>query len=275
MRVELSYEGKIVSVLLPKGVYLFSLWGAQGGALTNTIPGKGAFSNCTYEISHSKRIYAYVGRQGACSNSPLKTDKFQGGNNAIASARTIGCTGGGASFVLLSNSTDDVLLVAGAGGGSGDLKPGGFGGPKASYYDANKYGFGATLSGPGLGGYYPGSNKYPPCRAETGSRFKGGNACASAEGSAGGGGSGYYGGGGGADNMGGGGGSSFARKNVLSVLMNGDELFKSPKGTDERGHLGDGYIRIEKIADIADTAHFVNNLSYFLFVFIDLAECSL
>lgn len=78
--------------------------------------------------------------------------------------------------------------------------------------------------------------------------MKGGDANTCWDASAGGGGGGYYGGGGGVDVGSGGGGSSFVRSDLTSpAFYNGSQTFKSPSGSFERGHFGNGYIIIQSL----------------------------
>lgn len=280
---------------LENGKWLFRIWGAQGGILTNQDCCKGAYSEGIFIAETSVTLYYFVGSKGSCSTSKLLTTKFQGGSNAIGSKYLKSCTGGSATFISRDKEATKLLLISGAGGGMGSPSTfyGGIGGPfagdghgQASMIEVSKAilsrGKGATYSRPGDGGYYAGTNTYSACNATTGNFLKGGDAKSSAAGSSGGGGSGYYGGGGGADIAGGGGGSSYASPDLYNViLLGGDRPFKSPSGSIETGHTGDGYIIIEPtnpftidrpkvICDVSKYCYCHFNFAYYIvFTFID------
>lgn len=263
--IEISQVGEVVLKQLSNGTYKIMIWGSQGGYINNVSAGRGSYSEGILVVKKELNIYAYVGKKGSCQKSVLPTDTFNGGSNAIGTFREPGCTGGSLSMIYINNNPNNPLLVAGSGGGSGHYisveYSGGYGGPYASDGFGNEFtegkanvtGKGARVNSPGEGGrYYNWDMKgsYLPCNATSGSRYKGGDACTSAEGSSGGGGSGLLGGGGGADIAGGGGGSSFASNILRSViLLDGNTYFTSPTGEAEKGHAGDGFIRIKQIEE--------------------------
>lgn len=251
-----------VQFTLEAGKWLFRIWGSQGGILNNEDGCKGAYSEGIFISDSSVTLYYFVGSQGSCSSSKLLSSKFGGGSNSIGEHSDSSCTGGAATFISRDEAANKILLISGAGGGMGqagtDSFLGGFGGPFAgdSYgtawgidaTDVKKVrGKGATYSGPGDGGTYtPVLKGYTYGKASPGQYLKGGDANSTAWGSSGGGGSGYYGGGGGADLAGGGGGSSYASPELYNaILLGGDRPFNSPFETVEKGHSGDGYIKIE------------------------------
>jgi hypothetical protein len=199
------------------------LWGAGGGG-TDRDPlyggGSGGFVSATvpYATYSGETFYIVVGGGGVGGsrpNIPAKTGGFGGGGPSGAGAYENG-SGGGASYIRLTNGSGTVLLVAGAGsGGNGYstgpsatsgppttvfLKAGGRGGGPAGE-GAAMYDFpGGVGAGGGtqVAGGRAGDGKPPGPPGTAGSFLQGGTGgSAPGGGAGGGGGGGYYGGGGG------------------------------------------------------------------------------
>ena len=110
---------------LPRGQYLFEIYGASGGDVENKgLAGFGGFSRGFYPVRQiSKRVFLYLGGVGSsCSSSYMCSSYggFNGGGKAFGDC----AGGGGASDLRIDNeititdhSTDSRILVAGGGGG--------------------------------------------------------------------------------------------------------------------------------------------------------------
>lgn len=241
-----SYTGKGQSVTLNKGTYTLEAWGASGGDEGTTSGGNGGYSVGTLSLDSTKTLYLYVGGQATSI-----TGGYNGGGSGLVGSQATAPMGGGgcthiatADGVLssLSNNKDAVILVAGGGGGS----------PSSGITG----GSGGGLTGKD-GGY---NGSYPNYRGTGGTQTAGGNQIAEAgtaglfgQGSNGygqyggaGGGGGYYGGGGtNRNHSGAGGGSGFISSSLTNAsTLDGDNSFVSPEGISEKGHDGNGYIRI-------------------------------
>lgn len=217
-----SYTGVIQQFIVPNRVTTIQVnaIGARGGIGGNgQIGGAGANLTTTLNVTSGQVLYIVVGGYPGQS----ATAKFgYGGNGGIAnSASNFGAAGGGLSgiFTSITPAIANALVVAGGGGGGGghgtgtDYTGGNAGNTSAgsssngnqpagtqTAYVSNgryQYGYAATNSGSGAGGYafdnYPGNN---------GADGNGINGGAGGTGTiwagGGGGGAGFYGGGGGA-----------------------------------------------------------------------------
>ncbi len=212
---EFAYKGSIDEFEVPcKGLYKLEVWGAKGGVCgSGSVAGAGGYSSGYVMLDSREDIYIVAGG----------TNGYNGGGS--------GCgTGGGATHIGLSNNllkdtdVDDLFIVAGGGGAGSDgtftwwddsknkmrtdistLRGGAGGGlnggnGSSSTGNGCYYGYGASQSAGGLGGY--GNTSL------AGSYGQGGKG----NGASGGGGGGFYGGGGGTScntQSAGGGGSGY------------------------------------------------------------------
>lgn len=90
---------------VPKtGIYNIEAWGANGGAKSNTLVGKGAYIKGTFTLTQNEIIRIAVGQQGQGNVTRREY------------------SGGGGTFVVRSpfNSNASILTIAGGGGGLGD-----------------------------------------------------------------------------------------------------------------------------------------------------------
>lgn len=245
-----EYSGASKQLTLPKGIYIFECYGAQGGTYRNTAGGLGGYAKGKIEITSATLLELIVG--GTTNNESGGYN--HGGAGVEIGAGNGGYGGGGSTEIYRIDTANSKtpLMVAGGGGGSAEyifttetlsVKGGTGGGTQggsgevefinpilgslAEQYKVAATGGSQTAAGtPGYGG-------------QAGSGPNGGNANSS--GSSGGGG-GYYGGGGGgyySKNSGsagslsaGGGGSGY-----ISA-----EFTETSNTNGSRS--GDGYIRI-------------------------------
>ena len=270
---DFEYQGyySIAHVTTP-GYYKLEVWGAQGGYRNSTTySGKGGYSVGYINFTEATDLYIYVGGSGS-----------EGGFNG-GGVRDSYDGGGGASDIRVgTDSLYARVIVAGGGGSDGaQTKKGMYGGGLSGGSATESFGtvgYGGTISGNSGGTSYitttVSDNTTSQAGAKSGFGF-GGNGITYANGFGGAGGGGWYGGAGaypdgsGDDDRGGGGGSGWiytesnfntwqsgnstdAAKWLLDgkyYLSNADTLagnttFKSPTGTNETGHSGNGYIRI-------------------------------
>jgi hypothetical protein len=240
------YTGGIQKFVVPNRVTAIQVTavGAKGGTGGNgQVGGAGANLTTTLNVTSGQILYIVV---GGFSGQSATAKYGYGGNGGIAnSGSAFGGAGGGLSGVFTSSSPAiaNALIVAGGGGGGGghgtgtDYTGGNAGNTSAGAssngnepagaqtgYVSNgryQYGYAASNSGPGGGGYaydnYPGNN------GGAGSDINGGvGGTGTIWAGGGGGGGGFYGGGGGAG--GGdaeGGGAGGATKSTGSVTTYG------------------------------------------------------
>ena len=233
-----SYTGSIQKFIVPNGVSKIEVnaIGAKGGNGTNgQSGGAGANITTTLDVNPGQTLYIVVGG----SPGQSATAKYGFGGNGGYAALGSGGAGGGLTGVFTSNvpSTNNALVVAGGGGGgSGSSGSTGYNGGAAlnsssgaasngqgsEEYPVNgrfQYGFGASVSAVGVGGY-----AYDNAPDQNGVDGNGINGGKGGEGTiwegAGGGGAGFYGGGGGAGggsaNGGGGGGATKSTSSIVS-----------------------------------------------------------
>lgn len=265
------YSGKVISLSLPKGIYKFEVWGAEGGYRSSrSYSGKGGYSVGTITFSEKTQIYCYSGGSG-------KTGGTSGGFNG-GGKRSSYPGGGGASDIRIGqDSLYARVIVAGGGGSDGATnKSGGYGGGTSGQSITDNYGtggFGGTQTGVSSSSWQ--TNSQPTSTSSQSGAYAGfgfgGNGITRSSGHGGAGGSGWYGGSGsypdssGDDDRGGAGGSGYiytsstASNYPSGCLLNsnyyledasmkaGNVSIISPFGTSETGHLGDGYIRITVI----------------------------
>ncbi len=186
-----NYTGSVISVTFPKGIYTFSVFGAQGNGSNGSVGGQGGNAVGNYEVTGTSMLfYMRIGGQGGWNG---------GGSGGYGCSSNYGANGGGATDVRInSDSTSTRIIVAGGGGGGGGGSNGGSpnsssrtGGGNGGASGTNGAGsgggagYGATTAGVGSGGArHTGSST----SSTDGSYYPGGG---------GGGGGGYYGGGGG------------------------------------------------------------------------------
>lgn len=245
---------------LVPGIYLFEVWGAQGGSSTSiNVGGKGGYAKGEILLKNETTVFVHVG-----GHSQTADGGCNGGGSAVA-AKTAG--GGGTDIRINTDSLYSRVIVAGGGGGSGidddhGVEIGGFGGGLRGgdgvYFSPSWTGIGATENGPGKT-CADGINT--SCAA--GSFGSGGNSS-----SCGGGGGGWYGGASSKGSDPGGGGSGFVfveNAKLPSEYLLGSEYylsnanlragntsipsFDSPS-VNVTGNSGNGAVRISVLAHI-------------------------
>lgn len=253
--INIPYSGSVQSITLPKGKYKLEVWGAQGGyRSSSSYGGPGGYSCGTLTLNTKTDVFCYAGGAG-------NTGRTNGGFNGGGSRGSYNGGGGGSDIRVGQDSLYARVIVAGGGGSDGaSNKPGKYGGGTSGGAATENYGSGgggATQTSGGSG--------------NAGSFGKGGQGKNQSSGYGGAGGGGWYGGGGstpdssGDDDRGGGGGSGYvynsstAKDYPSGCLLNssyylqdsktvaGNTSFKSPTGSNETGHTGDGYCRITVI----------------------------
>lgn len=212
-----EYSGASKQLTLPKGIYIFECYGAQGGASMRSYAagGLGGYSKGTIRFNEEANVYLNVGGKGmdgSVSNPADGNGGYNGGGSCIAASGG-GGGGGGTDICLTYNTINDRIIVAGGGGGGAYFA-------KAEGYAAAVGGTGGGNTG-GNGGVDHYGDTYALAAAEggtqtsggagaeitigsttggDGSLFYGGDSSSGTLGfSGGGGGGGYYGGGGGVE----------------------------------------------------------------------------
>lgn len=109
--------------VLPSGLYILEVWGAQGGSFNETIRGgKGGYSRGLLRLRTPTKAFFYVGGAGIESTEKLEIIpvSFNGGGSGRSSENQIATSGGGASDIRLKgDSLYHRVIVAGGGGGTG------------------------------------------------------------------------------------------------------------------------------------------------------------
>lgn len=269
---DFRYTGTVQDITLKAGRYRLECWGAQGGSYRSYLGGKGGYSKGILTLTEATRLYVYVGGQPATNSSSkaVTSGGFNGGGNGqnryYSSVYTYGQGGGGGTDIRIGeDSLYARVIVAGGGGGS------------ASSSSTTKYG-GGLQGGEGgstSGAAYVAKQTAPSTsgRYLAGTFGKGANAYTSRTNyqyGSGGGGGGWYGGYAynySQDNSailreynGGGSGyvyTSETAKNYPSgckltsahyleeaETIAGNASFPSTSGSNETGHIGNGYVRI-------------------------------
>lgn len=251
-----DYTGTVQTVTLPKGTYKLECWGAQGGYSSSNsgievgMGGKGGYSAGTITLNQKTLIYIYTGGVGSISGNGKADGGFPNGGSSWASSTSEGAGGGGGSSDIRIG-TDSLyarVIVAGGGGGGGeDNETGGYGGgetggtsgsgtPGSQTAPSGYFGIGGHTSydgGGGGGGWYGGG----ACSNYSDStNYQGYN----------GGGSGYVYTSATAANYPSGNyvNSSYYLTDAQTIA--GNQSFKSPNGTNETGHTGNGFCRITR-----------------------------
>lgn len=227
-----NYTGAIQQFIVPNRVTAIQVnaIGARGGTGGGgMVGGAGANITSTLNVTPGQILYIVVG--GAPGQSHLAKYGFAGNGGIADAANGYGGAGGGLSgaFTSISPSNSNALIVAGGGGGgagtggttgytggaalnaTSGTAANGLGGMAWPVSGRNQFGFGASTTTFGVGGYA--FDNFPAQNGIDGNDINGG---AGGPGTvwqgAGGGGAGFFGGGGGAAgggaNGGGGGGSS-------------------------------------------------------------------
>lgn len=262
--MDFNYTGSVQSKTLKPGTYTLECWGAQGGSYSSYYGGAGGYSVGTITLTkNSTDLYIYVGGQPEATTSTGETPGgFNGGGKGCSRTynySSYGQGGGGATDVRIEkNDLYARVIVAGGGGGS-----------SSENSLTTKYG-GGTTGGSSASGY----GATQTAAGTNGSFGQGGSATTSGTNynyGSGGGGGGWYGGGACSDYSdstnyqgynGGGSGyvytsataanypsgnyvnSSYYLTNAQTIA--GNQSFKSPDGTNETGHTGNGFCRITR-----------------------------
>lgn len=256
-------------------------------SIDQSLPGNGGYSYGTVRMDKHTTIYVIVGGMGAynkgCSNGvAVCGGGYNGGGNVVAS--TASGAGGGMTHISLKNNVatttwnpDGTLIVAGGGGGTDNQFSADY--TQKGGNDDGGGGYGGGVSGgfclingietPGTAGtqtsgYSMGVGGASNVQEGTGSTDRGS------------GGGGWYGGISCYHGQGGGGGGSgwiytadtysYWKQNsvdasnvtwtvptsyylISAATVAGNQTFKSPTGSDETGHTGNGYARISWLGD--------------------------
>ena len=271
-------------IILFSGKYRFEAWGAEGGG-NPSVSGKGGYTAGNIVLKEATQIYVYVGGRGKDGNKSMTkaSGGCNGGGNGGSPSSTGyygGSGGGGATDFRISDSYEDRILVSGAGGGNSgyiNVRGGSGGGINAGNSSYHNTSIGASQDYGNING--TGDNGRDAINY-----YNGG-----AEGNGGAGG-GYRGGTtskitGPDSDVGGSGGSSYISghkeckeyKNIVFtkiVLKNGITDFKSPTGTSENGHRGDGFAKITILSTMRCTCscRLRNNLvTYLTYILVNVS----
>ena len=240
-------------ISLTAGVYLLEVWGAEGGEYSSGTSGKGGYSKGELSLDTATQVYIHIGGQGQYDGSK------PGCNGGGISSQTNYNypSGGGATDIRLNSDSLYTRIIVAGGGGGGDEKNqfGGFGGGLTGGSAGNdgNAGKGGTQK-TGDVGCVDSSSSYP---CNKGTFGYGGNSTGDAPGAGG----GWYGGSASTHWVGSGGGSGYIltdnsykpsgylltdKKYFLknAETIEGNKTFKSPTGSTETGHTGNGYARI-------------------------------
>jgi hypothetical protein len=109
-------------IALPRGNFLFELWGASGGR-SLVSSSRGAYVSGQLSLCSPQTFYAYVGEKGTLRNASV-TFNGGGGGRPPSGSSSYSCSGGGATDVRLIESEwnnfeslKSRIIVAGGGGG--------------------------------------------------------------------------------------------------------------------------------------------------------------
>ena len=246
------------------GRYLVQLWGASGGG-NSSMSGKGGYTEGYVTLNAGDTLYINTGGQGSMSTNGVKANGgFNGGGDSGVSTSNFAGSGGGATDIRLNgNQLSNRILVAGGGGGAGSVND-------SIYYCYGGNGGGTTgtscdkcgeyIGGAGTqsaGGVKSTYSTNITTAATNGAAGTGGRGSSySSDGTtyaAGGGGGGYFGGAGGTRYGSGGGGSGYCGTASSCVTLDGNNLFLKPTDeTYEKGHTGDGYVKMTLISTVIE-----------------------
>jgi hypothetical protein len=236
-------------VTLTPGVYLFELWGAQGGDSRHTgyqtyQGAVGGYTSAAKSFTNDTELNLYIGGMGGLNND-ISGGFNGGGKGDYPEHHNKGAGGGGATDVrIINGGSSTKILVAGGGGGSNTWQENNYGQVVSS-------GVGGGLEG-GTGTVCLGGAQTSRVDNTCYSGISGYGGNGTGRGSSGGG--GYFGGNGGKGwGHNGGGGSGFIDPSIstingiVPVTLSGTNSFPVPSLTsslNETGHEGNGAIRI-------------------------------
>ena len=285
---DFNYTGSVAETTLLPGQHTLECWGAQGGNNSNNSKegGRGGYSAGVLTLAENTLINVLVGGRGnnGYSGSHLVLGGFNGGGTGYTNNSGACGGGGGATDIrLFQNSLYSRVIVAGGGGGAaGDSYTSnsylgyqyGYGGGETAagytnYSITNGQASGASITGPGNAPYANGNS------TKLGTFGLGGTWTSySSSYNAAGGGGGWYGGNSGIHDGYAGGGSGFVYTEdnaqyypdgcllnsthylAKTSIMAGNTEFLGPDGTTERGHAGNGYVRITSVIKGAQESTF-------------------
>ena len=267
--------GEPENISLSPGTYRFECWGAQGGSgmtdgIIKTVGGKGAYASGIIQINERKTFYLYVGTKGENGNKTINTyasGGWNGGGKGGADTRENDGSGGGGgatdirlvygSWNSKSSLVSRIIVAAGGSGSAYDTNgaPGGmltgYAASSTTTYkevsESSNLGVGdngennmiVPSSGAG-GGYFGGikgtlrnNEPYYTCVSSSGTSYVSGfPGCQSV------------------DENGAKTDSSIhysKLKFLFPLIQDGFSSFLSPKGALEKGHEGNGSIKITRI----------------------------
>lgn len=267
--------GASQQVTLISGLYKFECWGAEGGrGLQDGVPnaqgGRGAYVSGILEVVDRLTLFLFIGKAGANGNPQNFTTAVGGWNGGGYGGTDLrdndaSGAGGGATDIRITNGAFDNekslysrIMVAAGGSGSAYYAPGAPGGGINGYNSTARNVFGLSntsqtygyklgigedgkshlytpSSGAG-GGYYGGlspegnqSNLYVAVASSGSSYISGYKGCNSV------------------NDKGKHTGKSEHYSGYIfrsAKMLDGLKVFKSPDGVDEKGHQGDGAVKI-------------------------------
>ena len=120
-----EWTNTVQNLLLSPGIWLFELWGAQGGCL-NENRCLGGYATGQIMIWEKTEAFIYVGGKGSFSSIEKPLGGFNGGGDGYLGegmdgiGTGIGGSGGGGTDVRFhSDNLSSRIIVAGGGGGQG------------------------------------------------------------------------------------------------------------------------------------------------------------
>jgi len=124
--MDFEYTGERQIFVVPQtGRYFLEVWGADGGAVPNSIfNGRGGYSSGWVNLTAGETLYLYVGGRGEETEGAnhINAGGFNGGGSARNSGTVISgirAGGGGASDIRVVNDTlFNRIIVSGGGGGN-------------------------------------------------------------------------------------------------------------------------------------------------------------
>ena len=280
-----DYTGTDQTFTAPvSGIYVFELWGASGGdgriGNTDTVVarsgGGGGYSTGEMYMRAGQVLHVYVGGKGGDSTSDAHSygrGGWNGGGDGGAEQSgevqpENGAGGGGGTDIRMGGKAlSDRILVAGGGGGScGCLVVDDKGGVNVDINPAKSNPNAKFLGGYGGGESGGSTNEFTSAGTKSSGTLGQGDkgyshSGGSNFGSTGGGGGGYRGGRqvssvNNSSAYGGAGGSGYIGKGISNAqTLSGQYEFTQPSGKRERGHFGNGYVRILLKGDSNGESH--------------------
>ena len=240
------------------GKYLLEVWGAEGSTVFNKSGGKGGYSRGILTLDQRVNMFVHIGGKGEFrGNETVNRPSNNGGGKSHFEDREWQSlvlwygSGGGATDIRLKYDENQYRLIVAGGGGTAAAYYSYQSGAKSSGYG----GFGGGLAGgdgeedptyEGYGG--SGGTQTDSMGPIRGTLGKGGSRGA---------GGGFWGGSGSYYGQGTGGGSGFVFTEPVDNIslsslyyltdaqtISGNETFPSLRGTEEKGHRGNGAVRI-------------------------------